>query len=219
MSSPLDSATAVALPYDPDDLRVARIRALRGPNYWRLSPVIGCDVQLGSLEEASTIDIPEFIQRLTTALPSIVDRPSDEHTSSTFGERLRQGTTIPNVLAQIALELQTLAGSDATFGWVVPSGDERVWWVIVAYDEEDVGIASVREAVRIVRACISGEPLDAAAIVRQLQALYEEVRLGPSTAAIVEEARRRSIPVRRLNSRSLIQLGHGRNLRRIQATM
>jgi len=43
------------------------------------------------------------------------------------------------------------------------------------------------------------------------------VRLGPSTWAIVEEARRRGIPVRRLNSRSLVQLGLGRNLRRIQA--
>jgi cyanophycin synthetase len=34
-----------------------------------------------------------------------------------------------------------------------------------------------------------------------------------------EEARRRGIPVRRLNSRSLVQLGLGRNLRRIQATL
>ena len=45
------------------------------------------------------------------------------------------------------------------------------------------------------------------------------MRLGPSTWAIVEEARRRGIPVRRLNSRSLVQLGLGRNLRRIQATL
>ena len=219
MSSPVASATAVALPYDPDDLRVARIRALRGPNYWRLSPVIGCDVQLGSLEDASTTDIPEFNQRLTTALPSLVDRAWGDDGIATFGDRLREGTTIPHVIEHVALELQTLAGSDATFGCVVPSGDQSVWWVMVAYDEEDVGIASVRDAVRIARACISGEPLDVDVLVRQLQALYEEVRLGPSTAAIVEEARRRSIPVRRLNSRSLIQLGHGRNLRRIQATM
>src|ERR671920_2158207 len=52
-----------------------------------------------------------------------------------------------------------------------------------------------------------------------LQRLYETVRLGRSTGAIVEEALRRGIPVRRLNSRSLVQLGLGRNLRRIQATV
>jgi cyanophycin synthetase len=56
-------------------------------------------------------------------------------------------------------------------------------------------------------------------MIEELQDLYEAVRLGPSTAAIVEEARRRNIPVRRLNSRSLVQLGLGKNLRRIQATI
>jgi cyanophycin synthetase len=35
----------------------------------------------------------------------------------------------------------------------------------------------------------------------------------------VEEARRRGIPVRRLNNYSLVQLGLGRNLHRIQATL
>ena len=106
-----------------------------------------------------------------------------------------------------------------SFGRVVPSGDEGVWWVIVAYDEEEVGIESVREGVALIRACMTGDPYDVKALTERLQELYETVRLGPSTAAIVEEARRRAIPVRRLNSGSLVQLGHGRNLRRIQATM
>jgi len=119
----------------------------------------------------------------------------------------------------VSLEFQTLAGSDVSFGRVVPSGDEGVWWVIVAYDEEEVGLESVREGVALMRACMTGAPYDLAAVVARLQELYETVRLGPSTAAIVEEARRRGIPVRRVNSGSLVQLGHGRNLRRIQATM
>ena len=82
--------------------------------------------------------------------------------------------------------------------------------------EEEVGLASVREGAAFIRACIGGEPFDMPALIASLQELYETVRPGPSTAAIVEESRRRGIPVRRLNSRSLVQLGHGRNLRRIQ---
>src|SRR6185503_4311266 len=69
------------------------------------------------------------------------------------------------------------------------------------------------------RASIAGEDLDVGEIIDELQDLYEVVRLGPSTAAVVEEARRRNIPVRRLNSRSLVQLGLGKNLRRLQATV
>src|SRR4029078_6575917 len=49
--------------------------------------------------------------------------------------------------------------------------------------------------------------------------LRETVALGPSTRAIFDEASRRGIPARRLNSQSLIQLGLGKSLRRVQATV
>jgi cyanophycin synthetase len=192
---------------------------LRGPNYWRLAPVIACDVRLGDLEELTSIDIPGFCDRLVHSLPSLSDHPCSRGRSGGFVDRLNEGTHWPHILEHVSLELQTLAGSDVSFGRVVPSGDEGVWWVIVAYDEEEVGLESVREGIALMRACMTAEPYDVAAVTSRLQDLYETVRLGPSTAAIVEEARRRGIPVRRLNSGSLVQLGHGRNLRRIQATM
>jgi cyanophycin synthetase len=219
MSSPAGAAAGSALRFDPNELRVTRIRALRGPNYWRLAPVIGCDVRLGTLEDVSSADIPDFTDRLCEALPTLHQHPCSRGTTGGFVERLREGTHIPHILEHVALELQALAGSDVSFGRVVPSGDEGVWWVMVAYEEEEVGLASVREGVRVIRACIAGEPVDSAGLVAAMEELYERVRLGPSTAAIVEEARRRGIPVRRLNSRSLVQLGLGGNLRRIQATM
>jgi cyanophycin synthetase len=181
--------------------------------------VIACDVRLGELEELSSADFDGFTGRLLGALPSLSEHPCSRGESGGFVDRLREGTHWPHILEHVALELQTMAGSDVSFGRVVPSGDEGVWWVIVAYDEEEVGLESVREGAELIRACIAGEPFDVPELVTRLQDLYESVRLGPSTAAIVEEARRRGIPVRRLNSGSLVQLGHGRNLRRIQATM
>lgn len=211
--SPLDTAL------DADELQVSRIRTLRGPNYWRLAPVIACDVRLGRLESVSSAEMPGFSDRLIGLIPTLREHPCTRREEGGFLARLRDGTHLPHILEHVALELQTLAGSDVSFGRVVQSGDHGVWWVIVAYDEEEVGMASMREAVRIVKAAISGEPLDMTALVLDLQDLYEDTRLGPSTAAIVEEARRRGIPVRRLNSRSLVQLGLGRNLRRVQATL
>ncbi|HUQ82864.1 MAG TPA: cyanophycin synthetase [Gemmatimonadaceae bacterium] len=198
---------------------MTRLRALRGPNYWRLAPVIACDVRLGALETVKSSDVPGFTERLTAALPSLRDHPCTVGSPGGFVERLERGTHIPHILEHVALDLQNLAGSDVGFGRVVASGDAGVWWVIVAYEEEDVGLQSVRDAVSLVRATIAGLPFDVADAVSRLQDLHERVRLGPSTWAIVEEARRRAIPVRRLNSRSLVQLGLGRNLRRIQATL
>src|SRR5688500_2491668 len=205
--------------FDASELRVTRIRALKGPNYWRLSPVIACDVHLGELENVTSADIPGFSQRLVDYLPTLREHPCSKGEAGGFVERLTEGTHLPHILEHVSLELQTLAGSDVSFGRVVQSGDPGVRWVIVEYEEEEVGVECMRQAIRIVCACISGETLDIQALTEDLRGLYEDVRLGPSTAAIVEEARRRGIPVRRLNSRSLVQLGLGRNLRRIQASV
>src|SRR5688500_18968249 len=202
--------SAAAPGVDANDLRVTRVRPLRGPNYWRLAPVIACDVRLGSLEQRSSAELPGFSDRLVQALPTLREHPCSRGTAGGFVERLREGTRIPHVLEHVSLELQTLAGSDVSFGRVVASGDEGVWWVIVEYEEEAVGVESMHEAARLLRACLTGEPVDATALVHDMQRLYENVRLGPSTGAIVEEARRRGIPVRRLNARSLVQLGLGR---------
>ncbi|MFL5601475.1 MAG: cyanophycin synthetase [Gemmatimonadaceae bacterium] len=212
-------STATAPQIDADQLQVSRIRALRGPNYWRLAPVIACDVQLGSLEQVSSADIPGFYERLTEAIPTLAEHHCTRQEAGGFLERLREGTHLPHILEHVALELQSLAGCDVSFGRVVPSGDADTWWVIVAYEEEEVGLQSMRDAVKILRACIAEQPVDVEAIAEQLLSLYESVRLGPSTAAVVEEAKRRGIPVRRLNNYSLVQLGLGKNLRRIQATL
>jgi cyanophycin synthetase len=218
MSTRLATPPSV-LAIDPNELRVTRLRALRGPNYWRLAPVIACDVRLGALEAVTSADVPGFTERLVAALPTLQEHPCTRGTPGGFIERLQRGTHIPHILEHVALELQNRAGSDVGFGRVVASGDAGVWWVIVAYDEEDVGLQSMRDAVSLVRATLEGSTFDIAAAIERLQDLYERVRLGPSTWAIVEEARRRAIPVRRLNSRSLVQLGMGKNLRRIQATL
>ena len=210
---------AEAAPPRAEELRISRLRALRGPNFWRLAPVIACDVTLGALEDVRSLQLPGFNERLLGHLPTLQEHHCSRGEPGGFVERLQEGTHLPHILEHVALELQTLAGSDVFFGRIVASGDPGVWWLIVAYEEEEVGLQSVRDAVRLVQACIAGEPFDVPRTVADLHELLEDVRFGPSTAAIVEEARRRGIPVRRLNSHSLVQLGLGKNLRRVQAAM
>jgi cyanophycin synthetase len=212
-------ATEETTRLDPAELEVTRIRALRGPNYWRLAPVIACDVRLGALEKITSAQIPRLNERLIEAMPSLQLHKCTRGKPGGFVERLNEGTHIPHILEHLALELQSIIGNEVSFGRVVPSGDEGVWWLIVEFQEEQVGIRAMKEAVRIIRSCISDEDFDIDEIIDDLLSLFESSRLGPSTGAIVEEARRRGIPVRRLNNYSLVQLGLGRNLHRIQATL
>src|SRR5687768_2908133 len=61
--------------FDPTQFRICATRALRGPNYWRLAPVIACDVRLGNLETVSSCDIPGFNEGLISYLPSLAEHP------------------------------------------------------------------------------------------------------------------------------------------------
>src|SRR5689334_3614730 len=116
------SAPAATSRVDANELKVSRVRPLRGPNYWRLAPVIACDVRLGALEGRSTDELPGFNDRLLALLPTLHEHPCTRGTAGGFVDRLREGTQLPHVLEHVALELQTLAGSDVSFGRVVPSG-------------------------------------------------------------------------------------------------
>jgi len=109
-------STATEPLIDAEQLQVSRIRAFRGPNYWRLAPVIACDVQLGTLEQISSTDIPGFYERLTGAIPTLAEHYCTRQEPGGFLERLREGTHLPHILEHVALELQSLAGCDVSFG-------------------------------------------------------------------------------------------------------
>src|SRR4051794_36204091 len=83
--------------FDAHEFRVSRIRALRGPNYWRLAPVIACDVRLGALEDVKSSDIPGFCDRLLQYLPSLEDHPCTVGATGGFVQRMREGTHLPHI--------------------------------------------------------------------------------------------------------------------------
>ena len=55
--------------------------------------------------------------------------------------------------------------------------------------------------------------------IQKMKEIREDVRLGPSTGSIVDEAVSRDIPWIRMGTNSLIQLGYGVNQMRFQATI
>src|SRR3954469_5441716 len=105
--SPDEMSTVQELQIDADQLEVSRIRALRGPNYWRLAPVIACDVQCGTLERVSSADVPGFTERLVTPMPTLREHPCTRGREGGFIDRLQEGTHLPHILEHLALELQT----------------------------------------------------------------------------------------------------------------
>jgi cyanophycin synthetase len=185
-------------------MRFERVWTLRGPNLWARCPVLEAEVDLEGLADAAGPG-ERLAGWLGPALRSADGLPG----------RLRQAPHPAHLLRQLALGLQSLSGSPVVFGLVHESARGGLSRVVVEYEEEALGTACLEAAGDLVTAAAADRPVDVEALLRRLRDLALEVRLGPSTAAIVAAARRRGIPARRLNEGSLVQLGTGACQRRI----
>ena len=207
-------------------MRVFEIRALRGPNFWSgyWKKLIVMRLDLEGYEEKPTDRIKDFTERLYELMPSLVKHGCSYQEEGGFLRRVREGTWAGHVIEHLALELQTLAGMDTGYGRTRETNTKGIYNVVFSYIEEEAGRYAARAAVRLFLDLAEGKSLDEikrtlADDVQRLREIREDVRFGPSTGSIVQEAEQRGIPHLRLNTQSLVQLGYGVNQQRIQATV
>jgi cyanophycin synthetase len=194
------------------------VSALRGPNVWARFPVLEVEVDLGELKDASSDAMPGFNERLKSWLPSLIEHRCSVGQRGGFLKRLERGTYLAHVLEHVTLELQSLAGTEVGFGRARETDADGVYRVAIEYEEEEVGRAALELGRRICLAAVHDQPIDIPAEIGRLRELASNVKLGPSTAAIVRAAHARGIPTRRLNRDSFVQLGHAAHAHRIVAS-
>src|SRR5438874_70664 len=206
-------------------MNILEIRTLRGPNYWSgyWKKLIIMRVDIGSYEKKPTDKIKGFYERMVDVMPSLASHGCSYQEEGGFLRRVKEGTWAGHVVEHFALELQTLAGMDTGYGRTRETGEKGIYNVVFSYIEEEVGRFAGRAAVRLWLDLGEGKNLaeikaSVAKDVREMREIREDVRFGPSTGSLVEEAENRDIPYIRLNDQSLVQLGYGVNQKRIQAT-
>jgi cyanophycin synthetase len=210
------------LPATDEAVRILKRRVLHGPNRWSRLPVVHLLVDLGALDHAPSSQIPGFSERLLETLPGLAQHSCSTGRAGGFAKRIVEGTWMGHVVEHVALELQRAAGGSATRGKTRAAGAPGTYDIIFAFDDEAVGALAGEAAVDLVNGLIAADrPTsdEAERVVGELRSLAERGRLGLSTQAIVDVARRRHIPWTRLNDRNLIQLGWGVRGRRIRATV
>ncbi|WP_422929606.1 cyanophycin synthetase [Singulisphaera sp. PoT] len=197
-------------------MQFLKVLALRGPNMWANFPVLEAWVDLGVLKDSPSTSIPGFNDRLMSWLPTMIEHQCSEGVRGGFFQRLREGTYPAHILEHVTLELQELLGMPVKYGRAREmKEDSSVYKVVVQYRVEEVGRACLVTARELVLAAMDDRPFDVDAEVQKLRDLAHQVALGPSTASIVNAAKARNIPSRRMNTGSLVQLGYGNKQRRI----
>jgi cyanophycin synthetase len=94
-----------------------------------------------------------------------------------------------------------------------------VYKVVVEYEYEELGKAALLTARRLCLAAVHDQPFDVAGEIEALRQLCRRVAPRPETAALLQAAKRRKIPVRHLSAEGLLQLGHGARQRRLHGAL
>ncbi|MES2904717.1 MAG: cyanophycin synthetase [Pseudomonadota bacterium] len=204
-----------------------------GPNQYAGFRCIRHVLDIGVLEHWPSAKLgPEFIDGLIAALPGLADHGCSYRARGGFVRRLREdeGTWMAHITEHVALELQGVAGNEVTFGRTRSAGEVGHYNMVYAYVHRDVGLAAGNLAIKLLMHLLpahvqaqTGYTLDPKfdwdEDLRRFIKDAQRHAFGPSTASLVKAAEQRDVPWLRLNKYSLVQFGHGKYQKRIQATI
>nr|WP_321254553.1 cyanophycin synthetase [uncultured Ruegeria sp.] len=214
-------------------MKIISTNVFVGPNVWASFPVIRHVIDLGLLEDWPSARIgPEFIDALVAALPGLAEHGCSYREPGGFIRRLREdeGTWLGHVLEHCAIEVQNVAGTDVTFGRTRGTGEPGQYNMVYEYRQRDVGLDAGKLAMRLLMHLLPQNLKEALDYdfdpdfdwddeLRSFVLRAQRKEFGPSTGSLVKAAEERDIPWIRLNEGSLVQFGHGKYQRRIQATI
>ena len=204
-----------------------------GPNLYANFPVIRHVIDLGVLEDWPSVKIGSaFINGLVQALPGLEEHGCSYRAKGGFVRRLREdeGTWMGHIWEHVTLEIQNLAGIDVGFGRTRAIESPGQYSMVYEYKQRDVGLEAAGLARDLLISLLPKELKERVDTKVDENFNFEEEAVdfirfaqskefGPSTGALVKAAEERNIPWLRLNENSLVQFGHGKYQKRIQATI
>ena len=203
-------------------IEIRRIRAIYGANVFALFPVVYGEVKLNEFLNISSKDVPGFNEKLLSFFPGLKKHKCSYDFEGGFVLRLKEGTYMPHISEHVAIEIQNILGMNVKFGKSIWIKDD-IYWVAIGYEHEETAKMTLRYSFEIVGKLLSREKISKEEIESYLNDIkreYENEKLGPSTRAIIESAKKRKIPVVPLERRwSMFQLGYGKKAKKISASV
>lgn len=202
-----------------DGLQINDFSIYHGRNIYSHRPVMKMVVDIGKYGNTPTKDIPGFNEKLLAAFPGLKTNFCSLGYEGGFMERLNEGTYLGHVLEHTILEMQFMLGYNVSFGKTRTIAEPSLYYLVYEYENEVCGLECGKAAVFIFNCFIRGEEVNTGQFLEYLKKVSVDAELGPSTSAIVEEAKKRNIPITRIGHESLVQLGYGKHSRLVESTL
>ncbi len=200
-------------------IKISDLSIFSGRNIYSHKPVIRMTADIGEYGEIPTKDIPGFNERLLALFPGLKKNCCGLGYEGGFVDRLREGTYLGHVLEHVILEMQYMLGYDVSFGKTRTILAPSLYYLVVEFKNEACGLECAKVSVFILNQLLQGKDVKIDEFMAYLRKISLETELGPSTGAIVREARLRGIPVTRIGNESLVRLGYGKNSRLVESTL
>lgn len=198
-----------------DPIKIEAISVLKGANYFSSGPVIVLRINLGVYNEVFTNAIPGFYSGLKACIPSLYEHHCSPGHIGGFLERVEEGTLLGHVTEHIAIELQTLAGMDVSYGKTRSAGQDGIYNVVFRYFESHCGIHAGRLAVHIVNSLLTMQSVAYDTDLEMLRKWYLKAFPSASFKAFIDEMEAQKIPYGIDYEHSELSLGTGKYTRKL----
>jgi cyanophycin synthetase len=204
---------------ETEKILIRDITVYHGRNIYSHRPVMKMIVDIGKYGAIPTKEIPGFNEKLLASFPSLKTNYCSLGYEGGFLERLNEGTFIGHVLEHTILEMQSMLGYDVRYGKTRVLEEPSLYYLVYNYENEVCGLECSKAAVFIFNCFLQNEAIDSHEFLDYLKKISIEAELGPSTSAIVAEAKMRNIPVTRIGHESLVRLGYGKCSHLVESTL
>lgn len=202
-------------------MNIVSVRHIDGPNVYLYRPIMVARIHLESFTEQESTDYPGFTARMLTHLPGLAQHHCAKGEPGGFVERLDGGTYFGHIVEHVAIEFASLIGLDVHYGKTVYADGPGIYDIVMECKAFECQKSLLNSAARFVEQLTVSDEVEPSVdeILDAAKAVQRETGLGPSTQAIMDACHRRGIPVRRLGTGSLLELGYGIHRKRISATI
>lgn len=178
------------------------------------------EIKLGAYGQKESKEFPSFNEKLLEILPNIRKHKCGVDEENGFLKRLYEGTFFGHILEHVSLEILNLLGYNVKYGKTRLKNYPDHYYIIFECPYQQIGDRVVDLGLNLVMSILDHSELDFSKEIAALEKFKRKLELGPSTRAIYEAAKKRKIPVKRLDIEgSILQLGTGKYLKLVEGTI
>lgn len=200
-------------------MRIISTRHIEGPNIYLYKPIMVARIHLEEFTERESFHYPGLVDGLLERLPGLREHHCAKGEPGGFVERLHGGTYFGHIVEHVAIELASCLGLDVHYGKTLYADGPGIYDIVMECKSYECQKRLLYGAVEVVKCLARGVRPSLEPLYEEARAILAKTQLGPSTAAIVAACQRRNIPVRRIGTGDLLELGYGIYRQRVAATI